>query len=471
MDFVAHRVPLTAMADSDNRSLGAAPTDPDPRDADGDLAAGSVLGKYRIVRKLGAGGMGAVYEAVHTGLGRPVALKTLASRLAAEATARERFLREAEASSRLEHPNVVAVTDFGAEQGTSYLVMELLRGEDLAGLLRRHPAGLPVTDVADTMLAVCAGVFAAHGKGIVHRDLKPSNIFLARTSLGDVVPKVLDFGIAKQVEVETGHSLTSTGNMLGTGPYLSPEQITAGAVDVRSDQYTMGVILYECATGERPHEGNGLFALTRNIVEGKFVPPCARRPDLPPALEAVILRAMSLAPKSRYESMHALGRALLPFASAKRRVLWSDYFESDRPGAGVLATKDTHPVTPEKDLPPTSTRTFPGPDPGLRRRTFMLPLLAAIALAVAAAAWLLLRAPSPAPPAAPAAATKPAPPPRPMPSPPPSPSPPALSPSVRPPPTDTEERATPHRRKRPKPSTAQPRGRDDPGPAKAPIVQ
>jgi serine/threonine-protein kinase len=348
---------------------------PDP-DADPGLGPGQVLGKYRIVRQLGAGGMGAVYEAVHTEIAKPVALKTLSERLAADPRAKARFLREAAAASRLDHPHVVDVTDFGSDAGTSFIVMELLRGEDLGALVERHPDGLPVETVADILLPVCAGVFAAHEAGVVHRDLKPQNIFLARTPIGETVPKVLDFGISKLLDEQVGGALTHTGTVIGTTHYLSPEQVSGRPVDGRSDQYALGVILYECATGRRPHEGETFYVVMRSIGEGTFARPRAVRPALPEAFEAIILRAMGRTPNDRFESVHALGQALLPFASAKRRVIWADYFERDRPAvAGArptageiavppLAVSSTapHAGAPGPSEPLTPTRTRPRKD-------------------------------------------------------------------------------------------------------------
>jgi eukaryotic-like serine/threonine-protein kinase len=305
-------------------------------DASGMLAAGTLLGKYQIVRALGVGGMGSVYEAVHTGIGKAVALKTMNAALASDPRSEQRFLREAAAASRLEHPHVVDVTDFGADHGIIYIVMELMRGEDLAALVQRAPAGLDGSFVADVMLPVCAGVFAAHEKGVIHRDLKPQNIFLARTALGDVVPKVLDFGISKLVgeKDQAASNLTNSGSVMGTTHYLSPEQVTGQPLDGRSDEFALGVILYECLTGRRPHEGDTIFTIMRAISEGRFIRPMQLRPDLHPALEAVVLRSMSVRPDNRYPTVHGLGRALLPFASPKGRVMWTEYFERGGPQHG-----------------------------------------------------------------------------------------------------------------------------------------
>jgi eukaryotic-like serine/threonine-protein kinase len=234
--------------------------------------------------------------------------------------------------------------------------------------------GLSIERTADIMLAVCAGVFAAHQAGVIHRDLKPGNIFLARTPVGEVVPKVLDFGISKLVDEEVRSNLTGTGTVVGTTQYLSPEQVSGHPIDPRSDQYTVGVILYECVTGRNPHDGETLFAVMRSIAEARFRPPRQVRPDIPPTFEALILRAMRTDPAERYESVHSLGCALLPFATSKRRVLWADYFQ----GTGTGVPTGPVPVTPGSgpgpyqylaiahDTPPGAGQAAPtAPPPGM----------------------------------------------------------------------------------------------------------
>ncbi len=328
------------------------------------MSAGTILGKYRIVRRLGAGGMGAVYEAVHVVLGKGVALKTVGVHLASNPQAQARFLREAEAASRLDHPHVVGVTDFGTDGGVTYLVMELMRGEDLSAFLSRHAQmPHPVDVIVDIMLPVCAAISAAHEVGVVHRDLKPSNIFLARLSTGGTVPKVLDFGISKLLDARpVNDPLTNTGAVIGTTAYMSPEQVVGGPTLATSDQYTLGVILYECLTGQRPHQGETFYLIMRSITEGLFRSPRLLRPDLPVAMEAAIAKAMQSHPHNRFGSVYALGRALLPFASPKGQVMWSDYFA--RPPANkpytdaepVAATSPMPAPMPAAALSPTVTR-------------------------------------------------------------------------------------------------------------------
>jgi serine/threonine-protein kinase len=289
------------------------------------LRDGAQLGRYRVLRRIGSGGMATVYEAEHAELEKRVALKTLHPALALDPEARARFLREGRAAARIRHPNVVEVFDVGQEGDTLYLVMEHLAGEDLGTLLGRE-GSLPVERLADLLLPVIAAVMTAHEAGVVHRDLKPENIFLARARNGTTVPKVLDFGISKLSGVGAGPRLTGSAAMLGTPVYMSPEQARSGHVDARSDQYALGVILYECATGVLPFEAPELYPLLHAIVQGDHRPPRSLRPDLPDALEAVIERAMHCDADARYPSLRELGLALLPLASRTGRGVWREVF-------------------------------------------------------------------------------------------------------------------------------------------------
>ncbi|HZL18133.1 MAG TPA: serine/threonine-protein kinase, partial [Polyangia bacterium] len=289
------------------------------------LPPGTTLGRYQIVRAMGRGGMGAVYEATHLDLKKRVAIKTLHPAVAALPGARSRFLREGEAASRIRHPNVVDVTDMGSEGGTAYLVMEFLEGEDLAALLARS-GPLSFSDSVDILVPVMAAIAVAHEEGVIHRDLKPENVFMARVRYGGAKPTVLDFGISKISSGGSGSTLalTGTGAAMGTPYYIAPEQIRgAAAVDARSDQYALGAILYEVVTGHRAHRGETIYEVIHSVGGGLFTLPHVYRPDIPPALEDAILRAMKLEPTQRFPSVQAFGRAILEFASAAIRDQWA----------------------------------------------------------------------------------------------------------------------------------------------------
>jgi len=322
------------------------------------LSVGTRLGKYQIVRLLGSGGMGAVYEGRHTEIGKRVAIKVLGPSIAAIPGARARFLREAQLTSKVRHPNIVDVTDMGNEGGQAYLVMEFLEGEDLSQRLARVGPIAPM-DLAEVMVPVCSAVVAAHQAGITHRDLKPQNIFLAAGPHG-VQSKVLDFGISKGTDQLGAGTLTGTGAMIGTPFYLAPEQILDGkSAGPASDQYALGVILYECLSGRRPFESDNLFVVFQAIVNGSPTPPRQIVTSLPTALEQVVLRAMHVDPKRRYASVKALGRALLPFVSARGRLLWSEAFAgveedeaaAEAPVAGRVGATATMPaVDPQSGI-------------------------------------------------------------------------------------------------------------------------
>ncbi|MDB4983381.1 MAG: hypothetical protein JWM82_4133 [Myxococcales bacterium] len=318
------------------------------------LRDGTRLGKYQIVRLLGAGGMGAVYEAFHTEIGKRVAIKTLAPQVAAIPGARQRFLREAQLTSRLRHPHIVDLTDMGTEGRIAYLVMELLAGEDLSGRLERAGPFSP-RELVDLMLPVCSALVTAHEAGIVHRDLKPQNIFLASGHHG-VVPKILDFGISKSSDTDAASSLTSTGSVIGTPHYLAPEQIKdARTASAASDQYAIGVIFYKCLTNENPFEGESIFAVLQAIVTQTPVPLRDWRRDLPEGFDRVVERAMNPLPWERFGSVRELGRELLPYASPKARAIWEETF---------TRTADAAAVTP----PPRASHTMLLPTPQPRNR-------------------------------------------------------------------------------------------------------
>jgi serine/threonine-protein kinase len=295
------------------------------------LNTGERIGRYEIIRMIGRGGMGAVYEATDTQLHRHVAFKTLVGQLVGRPEAIRRFFLEAQAAGRLMHPNVVAIFDFNAEGDFPFMAMELLQGEPLSVAIRKGP--MSTKRVADALLGVCAGIESAHKAGIIHRDLKPSNIFLAVDWNGQPRPRVLDFGISKIRDISSG-GLTQTGDIIGTSQYLSPEHASANRqVDARSDLYSLGVVIYEAVTQRTPHQDEPVYQLLKNVIEGRWQPPHVYRPDLLPAFEAIILRAMQLRPEDRFPSAFEMGRALFPFASSRVKRQFDEYYN----GAGSLS--------------------------------------------------------------------------------------------------------------------------------------
>jgi serine/threonine-protein kinase len=265
-----------------------------------------------VLEKVGAGGMGAVYRVEHVAMGKIAAMKVLHGELAGDREAVKRFRREAEAVSRLGHPNTVQVFDFGLAEGTPYIVMEFVRGEDLGAILRRDRT-LPLSRTAPMLAQVCGSLTEAHELGIVHRDLKPENLIVSRTRDGDDLVKVLDFGLARIREREELASVTARGSLLGTPYYMSPEQIRADSEpDARSDVYSLGAVMYRMLCGEPPFTGQTPVAvLTRHLTEDP-VPPRLRRPDLGISglAEAIVLRALQKRPEDRFQSVDTLRREL-----------------------------------------------------------------------------------------------------------------------------------------------------------------
>jgi eukaryotic-like serine/threonine-protein kinase len=272
-------------------------------------------GKYKLVRLLGAGGMGEVYEALHAVVGRRFAIKFLHPDLAGNTEIVARFQREAQAAGSLENENIAAVVDAGtADDGAPYLVMEYLEGEDLAHLLVRT-GPLPVPRAAYIMIQACRGLVAAHDKKIVHRDLKPENLFVCKRNDGSDLVKVLDFGIAKLHVGGAGTGLTHTGATMGTPFYMSLEQARgAKEVDHRTDIYSLGVILYEILTGAKPHPGESYNEILYHVISNEPAPLESVRAGLPAGLAAVAHKAMAREAGDRFASVVQFMEALIPFA-------------------------------------------------------------------------------------------------------------------------------------------------------------
>jgi serine/threonine-protein kinase len=295
--------------------------DPDPGSTAEPLRVDQLVGtvlaeRYEIVRRIGEGGMGAVYEARHTVIGKRVAVKVLLEKFLEKPDLVARLLQEARLASSIGHENIVDVTDFGTTtDGRAFVVMEFLEGESLAQLVIRD-APLPVERSLRITRQVASALGAAHAKGIVHRDVKPENVYLVRRGDADFV-KVVDFGVSKAVhatdESPEWQRLTRTGMVLGTPLYMSPEQARGGEdVDSRADIWAVGVMLYECLTGEVPFRAPNYLGVISQVLTKEATSPTGLRPELgiPPAVETVVMRALEKDRDRRYQRMSDLERDL-----------------------------------------------------------------------------------------------------------------------------------------------------------------
>jgi eukaryotic-like serine/threonine-protein kinase len=269
-----------------------------------DLGPGSVLGERYVLQGLaGEGGMAAVWQATDQVLDRPVAVKILHARLAEEPSFLERFRAEALTSARLTHPNIVNVFDTGNEDHTAFIVMELFDGETLRDRLNRE-GHLEPDDAVEIMLQVLSALQFAHENGLIHRDVKPANILVG----ADGRVKVTDFGIAKAA-YDTGDP-TTTGSVLGSVPYMAPEQVEGTGLDARSDVYACGATLYEMLTGRPPFEAETTLAAAMMRLTRDPVPPRAVRTGIPRALDAIVMRALAREPDRRFASAEDMATAL-----------------------------------------------------------------------------------------------------------------------------------------------------------------
>ena len=351
------------------------------------------LGRYEVRSRLGSGGMGEVYLAEDTQLGRHVALKFLHAETAADPHARARLIREARAAATLDHPSICAVHEVGDADGLLFIAMQYVDGETLETRLRRNPLGL--SETLSIAVQVIDALTEAHAHGILHRDIKPANIMVTRR--GEA--KVMDFGLAKPTQPEavdgearTVSVLSTPGAMIGTLPYMSPEQVRGEALDARSDLFSAGVVLFEMLAGRRPFEDSNPAAIASAILTREAAPVARFAPDTPPELERIVAKALKKNPDERYQTSKDFLidlRALKEDHDFKRRL--------ERSSGNLVVARDATP-TPSAvavnsatsvpaPLPPSSS-----PAPARRSRALIGAVAFALLVAVAAGSWFMWRA-------------------------------------------------------------------------------
>jgi len=354
---------------------------------EGRLPPGTHFGAYEIVRTLGAGAFGTVYEAIRHPLGNRFALKVLHPELTTSGKIVARFMREAEATVKIRHPHVVSTFEVGVVDRAPFLAMEFLEGETLRARMRRS-APMPLALVADLLVPVCSAVAAVHDHDIVHRDLKPDNIMITEPRSGVLHPIVLDFGVARALSQDS-LQLTTAARAIGTPLYMSPEQLLdPDTVDARSDQWALGVILYACLSGALPFDAKSLPELMVKVASAAPVPLGSRIAGLPAAVVGLVERALQRDRAHRFASAREIGAALLPFASLSVRASWAAEFA---PYRDLVEPAAPPPAT-------AATPTVSAPAPPSRRRTVVAAVGGGlVALVVAASVAATVRSPQPPP--------------------------------------------------------------------------
>ncbi len=358
----------------------------------GDFRPGEIIGgRYEIIELLGSGGMANVYRAHDPHLGRDVAIKVLADRYTADPAFVERFRREASAAAQLNHPNIVQVFDRGETDGTYFIVMEYLTGPDLKSLIRTRGA-LPPLEAIDYAQQILAALAAAHRRDVIHRDIKPQNVMLA----SDGLLKVTDFGIAR---AGAESEMTEAGSVIGTAQYLSPEQAHGGELTSASDCYSAGIVLYEMLTGRVPFDGERPVVVAMKQINEPPVPPSTYEPDIPPALEAVVMTALAKRPSERYRSAEEFSAALsdvrrqLDPASTGQHTMILGAAAGEAAAQTALMAASTPPSQPTATAPlaasPATAAARP-PAKQKRNRTTTIVIALIVVLGIAAVAAVLL---------------------------------------------------------------------------------
>lgn len=277
------------------------------------MSAVTYGGRYAVIERIGVGGMAEVYRARDELLGREVAVKVLNERLSTDRSFVERFRREAQAAANLSHPNIVSLYDYGTDESSNFIVMEFIDGSPLGDVIKNEGPLLPER-AAEIAGDVAKALERAHTAGLVHRDVKPNNIML--TSTGQT--KVTDFGIVRALGGEAEQQMTQTGVVIGTAAYLSPEQAQGNAVDARSDVYSLGCVLYEMLTGRAPFSGDTPLAVAYKHVRETAQPPSNVNADVPPALDAITMKALAKNPDNRFQNAAEMREDLDRFLSGQK---------------------------------------------------------------------------------------------------------------------------------------------------------
>jgi len=348
------------------------------------------IGRYEIIERVGRGGMGAVYLGRDPVLDREVAIKVMSADFAADEGSRPRFYREARAAAKLQHRNIVTIFEFGEEDETPFIVMEFLRGLDLAKRMRTEPP-LALEQKLEVIAELCTGLHFAHEQGVIHRDVKPANIWL----VPDGSVKLLDFGIAKF----SSSTMTRQGSVFGSISYMSPEQVTGGEVDGRADIFSAGVVLYELLTGKKPFAGDSPTAVLARIMDDEPASVADLPPDTPKPLAAAVLKALQKDREKRYRHAADFGADLRLVRSALTATTEPigadvDLAQTVLTDTGANRSIDSghHELAGSVNVARTDTLEGPSDEPRARaRKAWLVPALAALVLVVTVGGWVAFR--------------------------------------------------------------------------------